>query len=107
MISNFLIRSRSGSCPHILHLKFSLRNSIHTYLIANTLATLFMSDSMYVCICVHTTYTYTHTHTHTTHAHTQSNPVMTSVYATPRLYHQIFCGTNNFRTVTHIMIHLS
>jgi len=85
MISNFLIKSGSGSCPHILHLKCSLRNSIHTYLIANTLATLFTSDSMYVCtyVCAHHARARAHTHTHT---HTESNPVMTSLYATPRLY---------------------
>jgi len=33
-----------------------------------------------------------HTHTHT---HTESNLVITtSVYVTPHLYSQIFCGTN-------------
>jgi hypothetical protein len=38
----------------------------------------------------------------------QVNPVITtSVYATPRLYRQIFCGTNKFRTVNHNITQLS
>jgi hypothetical protein len=33
----------------------------------------------------------------------QLNPVITtSVYATPRLHHQIFCRTNKFRSVNHV-----
>jgi hypothetical protein len=35
----------------------------------------------------------------------QSNPVITtSVYATPLLKRQIFCGTNKFLTVNHDII---
>jgi hypothetical protein len=42
-------------------------------------------------------YIYIYTHTHTpTHASTMQSKLVitTSVYGTPRLYRQIFCGTN-------------
>jgi hypothetical protein len=61
--------------------------------------------SMYVwmcfCMCVYTVYIYTHTHTHThTDTHVQSKPVITtSVYVTPRLQRQIFCGTKYSRSL--------
>ena len=103
MISNFLIKSGSGSCPHILHLKCSLRNSIHTYLIANTLATLFTSDSMYVCtyVCAHHARARAHTHTHT---HRVKPSYDIALCNTPPILS--FCSTSNFRTVNHTMIHL-
>ena len=99
MVSNFLIKSGSGSWPHVLHLKCSLRNSIQTYLIANTLAALFMSDSMYVCmyVCAH-------------HARARAHRVKPSydisLCDTPCTPSDILY-TNNFRTVNHTMIHLS
>jgi hypothetical protein len=37
--------------------------------------------------------------------HVESNPVITtSVCATPRLYRQMFCGTNKFLTVNYNII---
>ena len=73
MVSNFLIKSGGGSCPHILHLKCSLRNSVHTHVIQILiLATVFTSDSMYMCIyvCMHAHHKCVRTHTHT-HSQTQ------------------------------------
>jgi hypothetical protein len=47
----------------------------------------------------HVTHIMQYTHIHTD---TQPNPVITtSVNTTPRLYSQIYCGTNSFVTVNH------
>jgi hypothetical protein len=43
--------------------------------------------------------------THFVHVGNKSNRVATtSVYATPRLYRQILCGTNEFLTVNHNVV---